>query len=334
MIASSASPGGAHGLGEPALLVVERRVEQQVGHAEHAVHRRADLVAHVGQELGLQAGRRERVVARDHELLLGAAALDELAEEAGDGRHRALEVRVAFLHGGVHELEHAEAAAIGLDRDRQRGMQPAFADDRRRVRPLVALDVGDPDGLAQLPCAPDEPLPAAERHPVAARAADRFEQLRVRRPHRGHPQRAAVDEPDAAELPAERRADGVGDPLGGLLDARRLGQHARGGVLGHRPSFCPRSLGDVADDHGRAREPSALVQWRDGVVDERPRAVLADQGQGAPLSSLPVAQRLRRGRVRVRVAVCRVRPAADPFSRGVGVDHQTVAVDRDDPVAD
>ena len=31
---------------------------EQLGHAEHAVHRRADLVAHVGQELALGAARR------------------------------------------------------------------------------------------------------------------------------------------------------------------------------------------------------------------------------------------------------------------------------------
>ena len=42
---------GAHGLGETALLGGHLGVHQQVGHADHAVHRRADLVAHVGQEL-------------------------------------------------------------------------------------------------------------------------------------------------------------------------------------------------------------------------------------------------------------------------------------------
>ena len=34
---------------------VERRVGEQIGHPEHAVHRRADLVAHVGEELALGA---------------------------------------------------------------------------------------------------------------------------------------------------------------------------------------------------------------------------------------------------------------------------------------
>ena len=45
----------ADGLGEVALLGVQRRVQQQAAHADDGVHRRADLVAHRGQEgaLGL-----------------------------------------------------------------------------------------------------------------------------------------------------------------------------------------------------------------------------------------------------------------------------------------
>ena len=49
---------------------VERRVEQQLGHADHAIHGRADLVAHIGQKFRLgpvgtgggggQLGRRTR----------------------------------------------------------------------------------------------------------------------------------------------------------------------------------------------------------------------------------------------------------------------------------
>src|SRR5207253_699630 len=41
---------------EVALLGAEGRLQEQVRHAEDAVHRRADLVAHVGQELGLEPG--------------------------------------------------------------------------------------------------------------------------------------------------------------------------------------------------------------------------------------------------------------------------------------
>ena len=150
---------------------------------------------------------------------------------------------------------------------------------------------------------PTNPSPRANvtRSPPRARIAssssgcgDHIEAIRSAPPSTS--QTPPNSHPSAAQTAWARRS-------GGLRDARRLGQHARGGVLGHRPSLRPRALGDVADDHGRAREPPALVQRRDGVVDEGPRAVLADQGQGAPLSSLPVAQGLHRGRVRVRVAV-------------------------------
>jgi hypothetical protein len=41
------------GLGVVALLRVQRRVEQQPGHADHGVHRGADLVRHGGQEVRL-----------------------------------------------------------------------------------------------------------------------------------------------------------------------------------------------------------------------------------------------------------------------------------------
>ena len=47
-----------------ALAGVEVGLEQQIGHADDAVHRRADLVAHVGEEVGLEARRLVRLVAR------------------------------------------------------------------------------------------------------------------------------------------------------------------------------------------------------------------------------------------------------------------------------
>ncbi len=51
-------------LGVLALLRRERRVEQQARHADHAVHRRADLVAHHRQELATSPGRTPPPAAR------------------------------------------------------------------------------------------------------------------------------------------------------------------------------------------------------------------------------------------------------------------------------
>ena len=81
MIAEQRLARAAHRLGVLALLGVELGVEQQPGHADHAVHRRADLVAHVGQELRLQARGLERLVARDGQLLLGSLSLGDVAQE-------------------------------------------------------------------------------------------------------------------------------------------------------------------------------------------------------------------------------------------------------------
>ena len=61
MIVSSASALFSHGARVLALLGVQVGVEQECGHADDAVHRRADLVAHVGEELALRGVRRLRL---------------------------------------------------------------------------------------------------------------------------------------------------------------------------------------------------------------------------------------------------------------------------------
>ena len=58
---------------------VSSRLEQQLGQAEDAVHRRAQLVAHVGDELRLEARRFERLVAGRCQLGIGALALGDVS---------------------------------------------------------------------------------------------------------------------------------------------------------------------------------------------------------------------------------------------------------------
>jgi hypothetical protein len=60
------------GVGVLALLIVEPGAQEQGGHPHDAVHRGADLVAHVGDELRLQPGRLAGFVAGGRELGLGA----------------------------------------------------------------------------------------------------------------------------------------------------------------------------------------------------------------------------------------------------------------------
>ena len=74
MIVSSASPDAPDRLRVLALLRAQRRVQQQPRHADHAVHRRADLVAHRRQEGALRSRGRLRGVAGLREL--GVASLE------------------------------------------------------------------------------------------------------------------------------------------------------------------------------------------------------------------------------------------------------------------
>ena len=56
--------GAVRDLGEAPLPRIEPRGEQEFRHAEDAVHRRADLVAHVREELGLESERFDCLITR------------------------------------------------------------------------------------------------------------------------------------------------------------------------------------------------------------------------------------------------------------------------------
>ncbi len=78
--------------GELLLLRVERRFFEEMGGPEYAVHGRADLVAHVGEEPSLRTPRGKGLVARLAQHVLGSAALRRVASsaevEACDGQDR------------------------------------------------------------------------------------------------------------------------------------------------------------------------------------------------------------------------------------------------------
>ena len=107
-----------HGLGELALLRLQRCVEEQAGHADDGVHRRANLVAHVGEELALRVRRMLGVGLRDFQRRLRLFALDR----GGDVlRHELQQVAVLVavtIHAGVMlHREHSERAPLRAERD-------------------------------------------------------------------------------------------------------------------------------------------------------------------------------------------------------------------------
>ncbi len=120
-----------HRLRVVALAGVEIGLEQQVGHADDAVHRRADLVAHVGQEVGLQPRGLRGLVAGVGHRRFGAG----LGRDVGEGPDPTCVPTVETRDGlGGHEHD-ARGGAGNLDLD---AMAELGLSDR----------VGHPDGQA------------------------------------------------------------------------------------------------------------------------------------------------------------------------------------------
>ena len=105
---------------------LEFGIEQQPGHADHAIHRRANFVTHVGEKFALGARGRFRRFFRPNDFGFGPLALDrerDLIRHSGEKSQVALAVN-AFLFIMLHRQD-----ADGARRSPQRHAQP-----RRSVR--------------------------------------------------------------------------------------------------------------------------------------------------------------------------------------------------------
>ena len=251
---------------------VERRVEQQRRHAQHAVHRRADLVAHAGEELALGAGRGLGGVARLPHVALMADARGGVREEPGG----------AAVEREDPELEHALDAVDG-DRDGVRRGDAAGVDrggrgrQRRRERRQSGVEpLADEIGARQ-PGGPlrrdvprlDAAVPAGHEQPFVDRRDDAAQarlgplrRLQPARPlhHAQHHQRQELHDAehadDAHQGAGRQRRDGgelgLGaavlprlDPAQRFADALE-GRSAFGQVAGHGLGGAP--LEDRRDD--------------------------------------------------------------------------------------
>ena len=105
-----------------ALFVGQLRVERELGHADDAVHRRADFVAHVRQKLALGAARLHRLVARVNQLGVGGAELrrpgvhDALEILLLEEKLLALNFRLAGAADGVAVGRRPDALQCGRNR--------------------------------------------------------------------------------------------------------------------------------------------------------------------------------------------------------------------------
>ena len=126
---------GAHRLGEFPLLRGQLGVQDEVGHADDSVHRRADLMAHVRQELGLGvvgalglAGQLDRPPRRRLELV--RALLDLPFERRLGALHLLPGFPQPPEHGGERRPQLAQLVArLHLDRM----IQPPLGDGPRRL---------------------------------------------------------------------------------------------------------------------------------------------------------------------------------------------------------
>ena len=94
MILSSAFGAGLDRLGVFLLSGREVGVEEQVRHADDAVHGRANLVAHVGEEFRFEPHRFQRRIARLFELRGDLVALGDVTTDADHADNLAAPIAV------------------------------------------------------------------------------------------------------------------------------------------------------------------------------------------------------------------------------------------------
>ncbi len=147
--AEQVAPGAAHRQRPFALLRLQLALDQQLVHAEHAVHRRANLVAHGGEELALGlTGRLGRLLGQ-HEL---RGAPVHLVFQARPLRLKAPVAFVDLLQHGVETV-----AERGQFRDRA----------GRRAQAVIAGLRHLPHELAKLAERPEHaPVQAPQQHPA------------------------------------------------------------------------------------------------------------------------------------------------------------------------
>ena len=95
-----------------ARLLVHLAFEQEVGHADHAVHRRAELVAHPGEEPRLRPHRRLGLGPRAHERGLALALGGDVHREA----HDVAVLRAPVLQAHRAPVEELEEHGLGIFR--------------------------------------------------------------------------------------------------------------------------------------------------------------------------------------------------------------------------
>ena len=116
-----------------ALFAREPGMEGQFRHPNDRVHRRADLVAHIGEKIALRPGGLFRLAPGRLQLpgvllqfLFCPPALDELSDLAADRVEQFKDVLVRLSDLPAEELDDSDDLATAADRETKRAVQTLF----------------------------------------------------------------------------------------------------------------------------------------------------------------------------------------------------------------
>ena len=275
-----------------ALLIGQRGIEGQIGHADDAVHRRADLVAHVGEEVALRPARRLGGILGQTQLGLGLLAVGDVDDDAEQAMYRAVE-----LGQGRLAINRVMACAVA-----------------RMHHRLVGLDAGTGQQLLVLGCMQGSILGAEQ---VVQRAAD---ELLARREEEQLEGAVHAQVATGGILHVHRQRDGLDQFLNHVQLFGELGLHllAVGNVGADGDVLFGQAVGVEQRHDGRIDPVAAAVA---GPVADfaMPYLALAD---GVP----HVAEKFGRMLVRIDDPVV----AAEQFVAGIAADLAEAVVGIDD----
>ena len=279
---------GAGDADELTLLGAELGLDHQVQHADDTVHRRADLMAHAGQEVALAEARRLRRLLREPQLPLAGAqlgidplALGDVAQHHDPAEQRAVRVPqrpAGDAHGhpfgdpGVAQelLDVGRLLAARRQRERQlvggegrNGVGEEDAVGRRPVLRAARRGADADDALGGAVEDQELPVPVADHQPLSHAVEHRFEE-------RGLPAQRVLRLTQALDLgaPAQHGAQrGAGEDG----DEKPRGQnHPRGsGRLRHEEGAGERGEEEGDADAGDQQQGDRQVPAEAGRLGHR-----------------------------------------------------------------
>ena len=289
---------------EVPLFAVELRAEQQLAHADDAVHRRADLVAHVREELGLRArralGRFTRQFRRD-----GVRFEQRLVALGGDERPvdlppialtNTMKTAMTAMDGRARRVAHRgeHAARQGMPTSYAISMRPLGPHDTSAAAavPVVAMStIGDGIEMPYRYRQVAANMPPRESHADGEDRATRTpapgclvstSNLSASANRPGPIQREQRGEqPDRVRLLLRQRRGNASEE-----EHRRVGERRRPRALGERARARRRNSRSCANVNVTADAGSGRGR---GEVGHVPRAFEARCGRGRNGGGTPIA---------------------------------------------